>query len=130
MKTILATTFALVLSAGTTFAATNPLSASSSQPTIQATATINTGGALKPNEGAPIPVCQPGHCPPSLQPQLIANEGAPIPVCQPGHCPPSLQPQLIANEGAPIPVCQPGHCPPSLQPQLMASEQQRFQISL
>ena len=125
MKNVLSVTFALVLLAGVACAATNPLPASSSLPVAQSSTMTGTSGALRPNEGAPIPVCQPGHnCPPSVQQQLIANEGAPIPVCQPGHnCPPSVQQQLIANEGAPIPVCQPGHnCPPSFQQQLIANE--------
>jgi len=75
MKNALAVTFALVMYAGVACAATNPLPAPSSLPVAQVSSTISASGALKPNEGAPIPVCQPHHnCPPMMQEQLIANQ--------------------------------------------------------
>jgi hypothetical protein len=124
MRNILAVTFALAMFAGVACQATNP-SQTTSSPAVAAANSSSAQTALLPNEGSPIPTCQPGHCPPpGMQPQLIANEGSPIPTCQPGHCPPpGMQPQLIANEGSPIPTCQPGHCPPpGMQPQLIANE--------
>jgi hypothetical protein len=76
MKNVLVVTFAVVMFAGVACAATNPLPASSSLPVAQVSTTITTSGALKPNEGAPIPVCQPGHnCPQvRVSHEWIANE--------------------------------------------------------
>ena len=94
MKNFLAVTFALVMLAGVACAATTANNSLAPLATATSPAT-NQHVALRPNEGSPIPVCQPGHnCPP----QLMANEGSPIPVCQPGHnCPPlsSLAMELI-----------------------------------
>ena len=63
--------------------------------------------AISPGEGAPMPLCQPGHnCDQTLR--ETAGEGAPMPLCQPGHnCDQTLR--ETAGEGAPMPLCQPGH---------------------
>ena len=105
MRNILAVTFALVMFAGVACAATN---ATPVTPLLPSATSNNASGqlALLPSEGAPMPLCQPGHqCPPVMQPQQVASEGAPMPLCQPGHqCPPVIQPQQVASEGAPMPL--------------------------
>ena len=90
---------AVCFAANSTAAPAAPAGAMQASTTQVASAPlVSEQSAVALSEGSPMPLCQPGHCPPPSV-RLTASEGSPMPLCQPGHCPPPSF-RLTAREGS------------------------------